>query len=197
MVLGELISFCIPCGDRAHDLVKTMPYLLAAAENSPPVEIVIIDYNSREPVADLFNGHPCRIERYEGRDHYHLAHAYNMAALASTGDYITIMGADAVPADTFVTEARKLIADGCVWMRGPYYKGILVCKREEFIAAGGYDERFEFYGGEDKELEARLNRRGSKFGLMPKGLVRTIKTPNSQKVKNYRLPLTKRQMMDR
>ena len=107
------------------------------------------------------------------------------------------MGTDAVLAPAYIAAARELIADGAVWMRAKDYKGILVIQRQEFIDAGGYDERFEFYGGEDKDLEARLRRRGAKFGLMPQGLVRTLHTPNSEKTRNYRLPLTKGEMMQR
>jgi hypothetical protein len=82
-------------------------------------------------------------------------------------------------------------------MRGRRYKGILVCQREEFVAAGGYDERFEFYGAEDKDLEARLTRRGGKFGLMPDGAARVIRTPQEAKLRNYRLPLSKKEMIER
>jgi len=64
--------------------------------------------------------------------------------------------------------------------------GIIFCKKDEFISAGGYDERIEFYGGEDRDLDSRLVRRGTKFGLVPKGLMSVIRTPNSQKIKNYR-----------
>ncbi|MHC4544796.1 MAG: galactosyltransferase-related protein, partial [Planctomycetota bacterium] len=135
--------------------------------------------------------------RYTGRDYYHIAHAYNLAVLASSGEYVAIMGADAILSPDYVIEARKLIADDCVWMRGRHYKGILVCQRQEFIDAGGYDERFEFYGGEDKDLELRLMRRGKKFGLMPDNLVCTLRTSDPDKIVNYRLPLTKWEMMKR
>jgi GT2 family glycosyltransferase len=107
------------------------------------------------------------------------------------------MGADAVLAPNYVHELRKLIDSGCIWMRGKHYKGILCCQREEFVAAGGYDERFELYGAEDRDLEARLRRRGGKFGLVPDGLVSVIRTSNKDKVKNYRLNLSKREMSRR
>ena len=43
-----LISLCLPCHNRTHDLKRVMPYLLGAANFSPPVEIVVIDYNSQD-----------------------------------------------------------------------------------------------------------------------------------------------------
>lgn len=200
-----LISFCIPCMNRTHDLKKTMPSLVAAANASPPVEIAVLDYNSQDDLAvymkkillaeaALDRNVWVLYNKYTGRDHYHQTHAWNLAVLASSGKYICIMGADAIPSENYVAEARKLIADGCVWMRGSRYKGILVCARQEFVSAGGYDERFEFYGKEDRDLEGRLARRGTKFGLMPSGLVTTIRTPNSDKLRNYRGRLTKKEM---
>jgi hypothetical protein len=191
--------------NRIDDLMTALPSWILAANASPPVEIAILDYNSQEDVAEalgdawmsLVGGNKIVCARYEGRDHYHMAHAWNLAVKASSGEYIAIMGTDAIPSEGYVVAARKLIADGCVWMRGKYYKGIMVCQRKEFIDAGGYDERFEFYGGEDKDLEFRLKRRGGKFGLMPDNLVFTLRTSNSAKTKNFRLPLSKREMMQR
>jgi glycosyltransferase involved in cell wall biosynthesis len=202
-----LISLCIPCGNRLHDLKRALPSWMAAANASPPVEISVLDYNSDDGLGEfvreawgllaLAEGNELVYHRYIGRDHYHLAHAYNLAVRASSGEYVTVMGADAVLEEDFIVEARRLIAKGYAWMRGPRFKGILVIQRQEFMAAGGYDERFEFYGGEDKDLELRLQRRCAKFGLMPDGLVRVLRTPNPRKVANYRLQMTKREMMRR
>jgi hypothetical protein len=71
-------------------------------------------------------------------------------------------------------------------MRGKLLRGVIVCARDEFIAAGGYDERFEFYGPEDTDLDERLVRRGGKFGLLP-NLLREIPTPKAEKTANYRI----------
>jgi hypothetical protein len=198
------ISFCIPVMNRLHDLERAMPHMIAAANASPPVEIAVLDYNSSDGLRRFMeytiqgaylNEAGIVYTRYEGREHYHMAHAWNLAVKCSTGDYITIMGADAVPAVDFVVKARRLIDQGCVWMRGPHYKGIATIQRQEFIDAGGFDERFEFYGGEDKELEQRLIRRGHPPCIMPDGAVRTLRTGNPAKVKNFRADLSKYEMM--
>lgn len=195
------ISICVPCGNRAHDLKRTLPGMLEAADNSPPAEVSVLDYNSTDGLRKYIDGLgfvPNLVyHRYAGRDHYHIAHAYNLAVMASTGDYVAIMGADAMLAPEYVEMLRALIDRGCIWMRGRHYKGIICVEREEFIDAGGYDERFEFYGAEDRDLEARLRRRGGKFGLMPDGMVSVIRTKNPDKVKNYRLDLSKAEMSRR
>jgi predicted glycosyltransferase involved in capsule biosynthesis len=107
------------------------------------------------------------------------------------------MSADIYPTEEFLPTVRRMIPDGYVWMHAKKYTGVIVCWRQEFIAAGGYDERFEFYGPEDSELDARLRRRGGMFGMLPSNLIEVIRTPDSEKIKNYRLPLTKRQMSRR
>jgi hypothetical protein len=187
---------------RAHDVDRALPTWIKAAAASSPVEIAIMNYGSMDDLRDVVNKHlEWRIlgrygwwmggGQYFDRDTYHKAHAWNLAArCANDGDYLVFAGADALFDEWYIAELRKLIADGCVWMRGRHYKGILCIKRDEFITAGGYDERFEF-SGEDKELDERLQRRGAKFGLLPDGLVRTIRTPNRLKFANARGGITK------
>jgi glycosyltransferase involved in cell wall biosynthesis len=202
-----MISFCVPCHNRRHDLEVSLPAMITAANASPPVEISIVDYNSQDGVVDwlyeiwanryLAEGNHLSLHRYYGREHYHLAHGWNIAAKKSKGDYICIMGADAMLAAGYVIALREKIAEGAKWMRCRNYKGIMCIERDEFMAAGGYDERFEFYGAEDRDMEARLKRRGLTPTVLPDHLVRVIRTSNSEKVSNYRLPLTKAEMIER
>jgi glycosyltransferase involved in cell wall biosynthesis len=196
LVLGQdLISLCIPCMNRLHDLKKTLPLTLIAAQASPPAEVVVLDYNSSDGLNEYAQDKPITFASYTGREHYHMAHAYNLAAKSSKGDYIVIMGADAVLSHQYVVALRWLIEQGCVWMRARHYCGIVCIQRAEFLAMGGYDERFQYYMGEDKELESRLKRREAKFGLVPDGLVSVIRTPARQKLVNFGSELTKREMM--
>jgi len=201
-----LISLCTPCHGRAADLAATMDARIETANASPPVEIVILDYASPDDVYSVWEanlnkplegGNTLVYRRYDGRSYYHMAHAWNLAVKASSGAYVAIMGADANPRRRYVSEARKLIAAGCEWMRGEYYKGIVIVKRDLFYAVRGYDERMEWYGREDKDLEMRLERTGAKFGLMPRRLAGTLRTPDSEKLRHYRLPLSKREMAAR
>ena len=192
-----LISLCIPVHNRTYDLKVTMPYLLAAAEASPLVEIVIVDYNSPDdliPYIAGLNNKAISYVPYIGRNHYHMAHARNLSVKAAQGEYVVIMSADIYPVNNFVQVVREMLEGGYVWMHGRLYTGAIVCQRQEFLDAGGYDERFEFYGPEDKDLHDRLARRGGKFRMLPNGLLSVIETPNEEKIKNYRLPLSKREM---
>jgi len=191
------MSFCVPIMNRVFDLRKTLRHSVRAAAESMPVVVSILDYNSSDGLGIFirnFNG-TVAYTRYEGREYYHMAHAYNLAVKCSSGEFVVVMGADAVLTAGYVSILRQLIADGCIWMRPRHYRGIICIQRKEFLAAGGYDERFNLYMGEDKELEARLRRRGAKFGLVPDGLVGVIRTSARDKLANYGSSLSKREMM--
>ena len=203
--MNRVISLCIPAHARTYDLKKTMPHLIAAVNASPPVEIVILDYNSPDDLEEyigiikettqLTDGNVISYVKYSGRDYYHTAHAHNLAIRASTGEYIIIFTTDIFLFEDFIKAVREMLDDGYVWM---YAKsGTVVCQRQELIDAGGYDERFEFYSPMDKDLHARLVRRGGKVGILPRGLMDVIRTPNADKIKNFRLKISKREMSKR
>lgn len=199
-----IISFCIPNHNRTHDLKQTMPYLIQAANASPPVEIFVLDYNSPDDLQDymtsiketvkLEEGNEIHCRKYHGRDYFHNSHAFNLAVLGSKGEYCIILGTDAIPSKNYVNIVRERISDGCLWMRSDRLLGILTIKKEEFIACGGYDERIELYGGNDRDLDARLIRRELKFGFIPREAMRIIPTPNEIKVRDYRIKGNKGQL---
>ncbi len=192
-----LISLCIPCHARTSDLKRVMPFLLVAANYSPPVEIVVVDYTSpddlREFMGKVMNSYLERgniivYRHYGKRDYYHMAHARNLSVMAASGEYIVISSADIILAENFFAKIRSILEEtGADWLQPRRYQGVIVCKRSEFIAAGGYDERFEYYGPEDRDLALRLERRGLKKGRYPSNLLTVLYTPREEKARNYRI----------
>lgn len=203
-----IISLCIPCMNRTRDLRKAMLYFIRVANASPPVEILILDYNSQDDLEEyvravketiqLAEGNTLAYVKYSSEQAYwRTAHARNLAAKSSIGEYIAMWAADMLPSENYIEVVREMLKkDDYVWMRGKRYKGAVICQRKEFMEAGGYDERFEFYGPEDKDLEARLVRREAKFGRLPH-MLDVIKTSREEQLRNYRLKITKRQMSQR
>jgi glycosyltransferase involved in cell wall biosynthesis len=195
--VGALISICIPVHNRTYDLKDVMPSLQASANLSPPVEIVILDYNSMDDLykyVQSLNDPNITYRKYFGRSYYHASHARNLSVLASHGEYIVTYSADVYIAPEFVSIIRDKINSGCVWIYGRH-AGLIIIKREEFISAGGYDERFEFYGPEDKDLNSRLRRRGLTSCWLH-NIFSFNKTPDIEKIKNYRLKISKREMAE-
>ena len=199
-----VISLCIPCMNRTHDLKKVMRSLIKAANASPPVEICILDYNSHDDLQEYIQGvvksggDAITYHRYYGREHYHMAHARNLSVLASKGEYVVISSTDIQLDIEFFSIIRRHIENfSPMWMNFDNETGVLIIRRQEFVAAGGFDERFEFYGSEDIDLYLRLLRRGSSRVTLPGKLFHANYTPDEVKVQNYREPLTKAEMDQR
>lgn len=197
-----LISVCTPVMNRTDDLRQTMPHRIEAAVKSLPIEYVILSYNSQDDLHDYIlgevaplmqeNGILLTFREFKGRRHYHQAHAYNLSVKASMGKYIIVLQADTYPVGDYYRVIRCAIQDGYEWMEPKEEnKSVVCCKRELFYGVGGFDERFEFYGPEDRDLSARLNRSGAAKFTLADDLLVNIPTPNPVKVANYRIKRNK------
>lgn len=183
-----LISYCVPCHDRVGDLAQSWPTVQEAAKQSPPIELVLVDYANKAPLPDA-------TVVYRGRPNFHMAHARNLSIRAATGDYVMIGSADFLLDRMLFAHLRERISEtGATWLRPKGYLGAIVCRRDVLIAIGGYDERFEFYGPEDKDLAARLIRFVGRPASYAHALLAVIPTPDSLKVRGYRRSLSKREM---
>lgn len=202
-----IISICIPCMNRTYDLRRTLPYLVHAANTSPPVEIVILDYNSQDDLSEYMRhvaqttkfvgGSFLTYRKYARGDYFHMAHSRNLSVLASCGEFIVASPADVIlHKDYFAMVREALDEDDYVFLyHHRRFVGVLGCSRKEFIDAGGYDERFEFYGKEDKDILLRLKRRGGKSKQLPtKMMLGLLITTKEDKFKNYRLKLSRKQI---
>ena len=198
------ISVCIPCMNRTHDLRQAMPSLVAAANASPPVEIAVLDYNSQDDLGafvletqqgtEFVSRSELSYRKYAGRNYYHMAHSRNLSVLASHGEYALISSADVLMQRDYLKVVRAELEKGYVWLHhSDRFVGVICVERQEFMDAGGFDERFEFYGKEDKDLFARLVRRGASHAQIP-DLLSLIPTPWHEKLRNYRMSLSRQQM---
>lgn len=218
------ISYCYPCRDRLYSVKETLPTVMAAAKKAPPVEVVILDYGSTDGLKEWVreNAPEAKCVRYEA-PYFHMAHARNLSVIMSTGVYVVSSDAETMVDEDLFAELRKAIvltdrplirlgrrpsstrlarerpghgqcAGGCRW----WTHGVFCVRRSEFMAAGGFDERFEFYGPEDKDIIHRFARRGLQYATIDNHkLITNIGTPDSEKAKNYRLSLSKREMRKR
>ena len=197
------LSYCVPAHRRTASLTLTLPSVIAAANASPPVELVIVDYASQDGLLNLLASvrptlhvpNRWQIVSYRGRPHYHMAHARNLSIRQASGTYLVLSCAECRLEPVFFAGLRTRVAEtGATWLlpTGNRWQGVVVCRREELVAAGGYDERVEFYGPEDKELNARLERRAGPAAFYPHQWL--VDLPHRNKTAHYRLPLSKREM---
>jgi len=210
-ILGELqdkkpflISICIPCMNRTYDLKKTMPHIIECANASPPVEILVLNYGSRDDLDEymeavwktgqLAKGNFLSYVKFP-TTYYHVAHAHNLSALASRGKFIVPFLADLIPSIEFISFVRDCLEtdEDLVWMGTTH--SVIVCKRKEYIASGGYDERFEFYSPGWEDLNMRLRRRGGKYKEYPRWLCcGGYITPPEEKWKHFRPGMSRLEM---
>jgi glycosyltransferase involved in cell wall biosynthesis len=190
-----LISLCIPIMNRLETLKLALPEIIKSANCTPPTEIIIVNYSSTdnllEYLKDLKKENNIIVKNFNGARYYNSAHARNLCVVASSGEYILQLSADAIPTLDSIAYIRNIINEKHPdWMcedtrfDGKYCGRFIVCKREEFIASGGYDERFNLYGPEDKDICLRLHRRGGRFETFPNSLISELYTPNNEKLAN-------------
>jgi len=182
-----LISIVIHCMNRAYDLKKSMPYIIEAARLSPPVEIFVLNYGSKDDLEEYIKTQPKDLITYMKveRDFYCSPEARNIAQKASNGLYGIQWACDSYCKPEFIKVIRELIEkENPVWLAEGYLGRAITCRKDEFIASGGYDERFNYYAPEDRDLCMRLHRRGGKFVEFPKDLLWDTKTSWKEKLSN-------------
>jgi len=202
---NPLISICMPCKNRTYDLKKTIPFLIESIEKNSDIELLVLDYTSEDDCEEYMhqftemkfsNGSFVTYAKNTSNSFFHMAHAKNVAILKSKGRYAVSSNADIYFDDKYFEIVKKYIADGYQFIKGygHQYSGIVTFEREAFIASGGYDERFELYGPEDKELRDRLLRRGVRVAELSSDLIKMFYTPDDIKVKNYSHKISKHAM---
>lgn len=181
--------------NRTSDLRQTLPATIKAAKASPPVEIVILDYDSKDDLVDYLKtiDYPITYAKSPNHQFFSISHSRNCAALSSHGDYVVIQDADiALREDTIKMWREMIEKENPTWMceygrfiDHKYIGGrLLVCKKAEFVAMGGYDERFNLCGPEDKDIAMRLHRRGGRFITYPRDVINEIHTRQEKKIQN-------------
>lgn len=188
-----LISYTMPCHKREADLARALPSVLQAAAGVGSVEVLIVEYgNIPSLVLDNYwvPDNAILTMQSVAADHFHMAHARNVGIKAARGEVVCAFVCDQIVAPNFFEVVREMMWPG-VFLS---WQETFVFWREDILAAGGFDERFELYGPEGKELAERLRRRGLREVRLPKDLVYQIPTPYRDKISNYRLKLSRREM---
>src|SRR3972149_6419333 len=114
-----IISLCIPNMNRTHDLKKVLPSIVESANISPPVEIVVVNYSSRDDLETymemarntmpLVDGNFWTYAKLNGKQYYNSAHARNLCVMASGGEYIVQLATDIALSNEFVDRVRGIL----------------------------------------------------------------------------------------
>jgi hypothetical protein len=135
-------------------------------------EIVIVDWNSKQPLYDLLKlDKRIKIVRVEDQKYFNISQAFNLALDNSTLEYVLKLDTDyflnpyynffkshAVQNDSFYAgcwdycQERNDIPKPIF----QHLSGLCYARREHLIAVNGYNEHFTGYGYDDTDLHNRL-----------------------------------------
>jgi hypothetical protein len=187
-------------------LAETLPRNLA---DNPDSVFLVLDYGDGPELREVLSKHRCerlKVYRHENGAAFHVAHAKNMAhrlAVLEGADVLVTLDADNFTGphfEDFVAEAMKepgvfLCPDHASirelsWApeaerpnRG--FAGRLAVRAQDFIKAGGYDESYDTWRGEDIDFNARMGRMGYTMRFIPNQYLKTIPHSADVRFKEY------------
>jgi glycosyltransferase involved in cell wall biosynthesis len=188
------VSLCITCMGRLHHLRRTLPQVIADNRDYPDLEIVLLDYNSRDGLGDWLLRH---LEEHLATGllihyrtpqptHYRSAHAKNMALRLASGSILCNLDADNFTGRgfaSFLAEEVKpdIVLVGCRLVEGQPHplkdegcSGRVAFTRETFLDTGGFDETLVGWGYDDLDLYQRLRTLGFRLRQIPHRFLQCI-----------------------
>ena len=174
-----MIVFATTCKGRAQHIEKTLPKNLEDNRDFKDLKFLILNYNSPDHLLDyLVTNHKPemksgRIVVYSSGEvgPFKMAHSKNMAhrlGIMEGADVLVNVDADNYTGQGFAGYvADKLQDDNTfLWSRmvqGQLKRGVsgrIALSSKAFMAVGGYDEQFNTWGPDDKDINVRLQRLG-------------------------------------
>lgn len=155
---GEALSIVTVVMNRLAHLQLTAPRVSAWPAHA---EHLILDWSSDPPVAReaLPADGRIRLVRVEGESRWHLTRAYNLAFALARGPLILKLDADCWISGDDPPWWPSL--EPGTYQRSPSgggLNGMLLIRKQDVLAAGGFHEGLQGYGHDDKDLYARLDR---------------------------------------
>ena len=180
------LSFITVCKGRLEHLKQTLPLLAA----QPGAEAIVVDYGcpqgTRSWVRQRFPG--VKVVTVDDDPGFCVARGRNLGAAAASAPRLCFVDTDVRLGEGFASWAleharprhyyRALPATEDVW-------GTCLCSAEDFAGAGGYDEAFRGWGGEDDDLYIRLEDAGCAPAGFPAGLAEPIAHEDTTRLEQY------------
>lgn len=180
------ISLCTTCMGRAHHLKETLPQNIRDnIDSKVNVEFVVLNYNSADDLHEWITTDPdmrqfmdigiLRYGRTTEPQHFHMAHAKNLAHRMATGDIVCNLDADNFTGVGFADYLAKIFREDSEivvnpshtlfhvpgFEQGGYY-GRVALTRANFNRLHGYDETLRGWGGDDMDIMQRAKGMGLK-----------------------------------
>lgn len=174
------VAFCTTCRGRAQHLEISLPRNLADNARYPNAKFIILDYNSDDHLIAYLQTHHAAelaagrlvVYTYPEASIFRMAHAKNMAhrcGLLEGADILMNLDADNFTGPNFAEYvARQFEAEPNAFLFSKMMPGLLprgisgriAISSHAFLNSGGYNEKYETWGPDDKDFNARLTRLG-------------------------------------
>lgn len=156
-----LLSLVVTCKGRLRHLKETLPGMAA----QPGAETIVVDMDCPDGTAAWVRQSlpQVRVVQLENEPLFNIARARNCGATAARSDLLGFVDADSLLHPEFAAAAAAATGPGtytqCIHGR-KQLMGCVVLPRAAFEAVQGYDEVFQGWGGEDRDLYRRVERLG-------------------------------------
>jgi len=199
-----MIVFCTTCKNRTQHLQQTLPKNLADNADYKNCKFLVLGYGAgqNDLRGYIDNIHVNAIESgrlvyydFLATGPFHMAHAKNMAhrlGILEGGDILVNLDADNFTGPNFAAHVDKKFDSGIfMWAKmqpGVLDRGIsgrIVVSADAFIKAGGYDEKYDAWGHDDKDFNARLRRLGYKGIEIDPAYLSAVKHNDKMRFREY------------
>jgi len=178
------IALVTTCKNRTTHLAQTLPRNIEDNIDYPNIRYIVLDYNSGDNLLDylrsafssqiasgLLTIYSCRAP-----GPFRMAHSKNMASrcgLLHDADILVNVDADNFTGPGFASYVASSMVNtdkywsSFLWARKPVNTprgctGRIAVTPRQFLITGGYDEKYDTYGPDDKDFTARLLRLGNR-----------------------------------
>ena len=169
------LSYITTCKGRLAHLKQTLPRVAT----QPGIECIVVDFGCPEGAAAWVEAtHPnVKVVRVAGVEGCNVSRARNMGAQHAGAPWLGFFDADILLAPDFFAKVLPTLAPGHFYWADPPGQqtwGSIICHRDDFAKAGGYDEAYTGWGGEDNDLLTMLAMNGVERAGFPAALVAEI-----------------------